>query len=187
MGPERLHSSSNGRALNLRSVNKRVLQTSDVGNRETVTSRRPKSVRRSIGNWRSDFPIREEVEDCAGRQRSFVIDCHEVPLGCTVRASEEGTDGMGYEFAAYSETSPYSALGRVRQKIARGLATRHITTGHGEHRMLHDELKGRITSDGEGGVLFVVDGIPLGIEDIESFFMPREGWEFEVRIVDALE
>ena len=50
---------------------------------------------------------------------------------------------MGYEFGAYSETSPYSALGRVRDKMSRGFATRYTTTAHGARRMLHDGLKGR--------------------------------------------
>ena len=53
--------------------------------------------------------------------------------------------------------------------------------------MLHDRLEGRITSDGKGHVLLVVDGIPLGVQDVESFFQSHEGWEFEMRIVDALE
>ena len=140
-----------------------------------------------ITNWKVDFPIHEKVEDFSGRQRSFVIHCQEGQLGYTVRASEEDADGLGYEFAAYSETSPYSALGRVRQKMSRGLATRHITDAHGTKEMLHDTLKGRITSNGTGGVVLVVDGIALGIEDIELFVTSREGWEFEMRIVDALE
>jgi hypothetical protein len=76
--------------------------------------------------------MREEAEDSAGRMRSFVIDCHEGGLGFTVRAVEEGREGMGYEFAAFSETSPYSALGRVRQKMHRGSAMRHVTGSPGD-------------------------------------------------------
>lgn len=53
--------------------------------------------------------------------------------------------------------------------------------------MLHDTLRGRITSAGEGRMALIVDGIPLGIDDIESFLSSHEGWEFEMRIVDALE
>ena len=142
---------------------------------------------KKASDWRNDFPIREEVEDFAGQQREFVIRCHEGDLGYTVRASEEGKDGLGYEFAAYSETSPYSALGRVRQKMYRGLATRHLATAHGDRRMLHETVTGRITSDGKGGLVLVVDGVPLGIGDLESFLRSREGWGFEMRIVDALE
>ncbi len=137
--------------------------------------------------WDADFSIREEVEDYAGRMRSFVINCHEGGLGFTVRAEEEGHRGAGYQFAAYSETSPYSALGRLRQKMSRGLATRHVSGSPGAYRMLHDRLSGRITSDGNGGVVLVVDGIALGIEDLASILGSHEGWGFELQIVDALE
>ena len=108
--------------------------------------------------------MREEVEDHAGRARTFVINCHEGGLGWTVRAQEEGRRGAGYEFAAYSETSPYSALGRLRQKMYRGVATRHISGSPGAYQMLHDKLSGRITSDGNGGVVLVVDGLAVGGE-----------------------
>ena len=53
--------------------------------------------------------------------------------------------------------------------------------------MLHDRLSGRITSDGEGAVLLVVDGITLGIDDLASILASHEGWAFELQIVDAVE
>ena len=135
--------------------------------------------------WRADFPLREDVEDFSGKARTFLIDCSETALGFTVRAQEQGTED-GYEFAAYSETSPYSALGRVRQKMYRELATRHITGAPGGYRMLHDSLSGRITSDDDGGVLLVVDGVPLSLEEIGSILVSREGWSFELQITDSL-
>jgi hypothetical protein len=144
-------------------------------------------VRNGEQGWASDFPIREQVEDYAGRMRSFVINCHEGGLGFTVRAEEEGRRGAGYQFAAYSETSPYSALGRVRQKMHRGVATRHVTGSPGDYRMLHDRLSGRITSDGKGAMLLIVDGNPLGFDDLASILGSHEGWGFELQIVDLLE
>jgi len=144
-------------------------------------------MRNSEQNWHPDFPMREEVEDYAGRKRYFVITCYEGGLGFTVRATEEHRGGMGYEFAAYSETSPYSALGRVRQKMYRGLATRHVTGSPGDYQMMHDQLSGRITVDREAGVLLVVDGVPLTIEDLAEILSSHEGWGFELKIVDALE
>ena len=144
-------------------------------------------MRNGDADWTSDFPIREQVEDYAGRMRSFLINCHEGGLGFTVRAEEEDRNGTGYEFAAYSETSPYSALGRVRRKMHRGLATRHVTGSPGDYRMLHDRLSGRITSDGKGGVLLIVDGSALGFEDLASILEFHEGWSFELQIVDGLE
>ena len=143
-------------------------------------------MKRRITNWKQDFPIHEEAEDFAGRKRSFVIDCHEGPLGFTVRASEVGKEGLGYEFASYSETSPYAALGRVRDKMAHGLATRHLSSAKGPREMLHDSLQGRITSRA-GEVVVVVDGIALGIEDLARFLAAREGWGFEMRILDSLD
>lgn len=137
--------------------------------------------------WDADFPMREEAEDYAGKARAFVITCEETGLGFTVRAEEEGGRGSGYEFAAFSETSPYSALGRLRQKMYRGLAMRHITGSAGGYRMLHDKLSGRITFDGEAGVVLVVDGIALGIDDFASILTSHEGCGFEIQIVDALE
>lgn len=144
-------------------------------------------MRKDEEGWNDDFPMREDVEDYAGRVRAFVINCHEGGLGFTVRAEEEGRRGAGYEFAAYSETSPYNALGRLRQKMYRTLATRHVTGSPGAYRMLHDRLSGRITSDGQGGMVLVVDGIALGIEDLASILASHEGWGFDLQIVDALE
>jgi hypothetical protein len=143
-------------------------------------------VKRRITNWKQDFPIHEEAEDFAGRKRSFVIGCHEGPLGYTVRASEAGKNGLGFEFASYSETSPYAALGRVRDKMARGLATRHLSSAKGPAEMLHDSLDGRISSR-DGEVVVVVDGIPLDIEDLARFLAAREGWGFHLRITDPLD
>jgi hypothetical protein len=144
-------------------------------------------VMRGRQGWAEDFPIREEVEDHAGRRRAFVINCHEGGLGFTVRAEEEGSPDAGYQFAAYSETSPYSALGRLRQKMRRGVATRHLTGSSGAYEMLHDKLSGRITSDSDGGLVLVVDGKGVGIENLVAMLLTHEGWEFELQIVDALE
>ena len=69
----------------------------------------------------------------------------------------------------------------------RGLATRHVSGSAGAYRMLHDRLSGRITSNGKGGVVLVVDGTALGIEDLASILGSHEGWGFELQIVDALE
>jgi hypothetical protein len=144
-------------------------------------------VKNGSQDWNNDFPIEEEVEDHAGKTRRFLITCHQGPLGFTVRAQEEEAQGTGYEFAAYSETSPYNALGRLRQKMYRGLATRHITKSLHGYRMMHDKLSGRIASDGNGGALVVVDGIPLSIDDLAHILISHEGWSFDLTIMDSLE
>jgi hypothetical protein len=133
------------------------------------------------------FPLHDEVEDFAGRMRRFVIDCYEGPLGFTVRAQEVRSGGEGYEFGAYSETSPWSALGRVRRKMHRALATRHLSGSPGAYRMLHDRLRGRITWSSEGGTKLVVDGSELGMDDLASLLASHEGWTFELRLADGLD
>lgn len=149
-----------------------------------MTSRKRNGKRLIGSEWESDFPIREEFEDFSGRMRTFIIDCHEGAFGYTVRAREEKPKDEGYEFAAYSETTPYSALGRLREKAQKAMATRHLSI---DRDMLHDILSGRITSGGEQRVLLVVDGVGIEIDDLARFLRTHEGWEFELRIKDSLD
>lgn len=129
----------------------------------------------------------QEVEDFAGHQRRFEITCHFNGLGYSVRAVEKDRDANGYEFAAYSETSPYDALGRVRQKIYKGLATRHLTGSPGDFGMMHDTLRGRIGWSEEGGAFLIIDGQIVTMENLASILSGHEGWAVELRITDALE
>lgn len=131
-----------------------------------------------------DFPIRDSVEDAFGRERSFLITSHPVALGFTLRASEEGKEGMGYEFSAFSETSPYNALFSLRDKMHRSLATRHITRCGSRYQMLHDTLYGRITWSEENGLTLIVDGIPLDLDDLREILETHEGWQFRLEIAD---
>jgi len=112
------------------------------------------------------FPIGETVEDHSGASRTFLINYRSSELGFTVTAEEEGKQGLGYQFSAFSETSPYNALGAVRRRMYRSLATRHITRSDGHYRPLHDTLHGRITANEIGDLVLVVDGIPLTLEDL---------------------
>ena len=64
------------------------------------------------------------------------------------------------------------------------MATRHLGSGH---NMLHDKLQGRITSDGNGGALLVVDGLAVDMGKLSRFLTTHEGWEFKLIIKDALE
>ncbi len=133
---------------------------------------------------RADFPIRERVEDASGKPRTFVISYRSSGLGFTVTAEEEGKEGLGYQFSAFSETSPYNALGALRRKMYRSLATRHITWASGQYQPLHDTLRGRITVNGEGELVLVVDGVPLTLGDLGRIFAMHEGWDFRLQIAD---
>ncbi len=136
--------------------------------------------------WNKDFPLQEEVEDFAGRIRTFTVDCFELPMGYSVHAVENNTDHMGFLFESFSETSPYSALGEVRRKMRKALATRHITKSEYGYDMLHDELKGRITRDAQGEPALIVDGIHLSLEQLRQFFSSHEGFEFSLIIKESL-
>ena len=131
-----------------------------------------------------DFPIHESVEDAFGKQRSFIITYEALDLGYQVEAQEEGKDGLGYEFSSFSETSPYNALGSLREKMYRTLAMRHITKQGSSYQMMHNMLRGRITWSHDKGVMLVVDGIALELEDLREILEIHEGWQFRLEIAD---
>jgi hypothetical protein len=130
------------------------------------------------------FPIRDEVEDFAGKNRVFQIMCYNLGYGYTLIATEEGKDGLGYEFQDFSEIGPHSALGDLRGKMSRSLATRHITYKEDRYFPLHDTIRGRITCSEEGGLTFVVDGIPLSLQDLAGIIEMHEGWQFRLELAD---
>lgn len=133
------------------------------------------------------FPIVEIVRDHSGAERRFTIELICGGLGFSLRALEETDNKQGYEFSAFDSTSPYLALGKLRQKMSRALATRHLVTPPqgAEPNMLHDRLVGHIGwSEETGGAVFVVDGIPLTMEEIERFAAMHEGWQFSLRFAD---
>ncbi len=132
------------------------------------------------------FPLEEEAEDFAGRRRHFMITCHPTPVGYTVRAVEEAEGDSGYEFRAYSETTSGAALCRVREKMYRGLATRHLGGCAGNYHLTHDIVRGRITWSGEPGVGLVVVGQPLSLDELGSLLATYEGWNVELRLINPL-
>ena len=131
-----------------------------------------------------DFPLREMVEDAFGVERSFLITCHASGINFAVTAEEEDRDGSGYRFTAYSETSPYNALGPLRERMYRSLATRHVTKTESGYRMLHDTLRGWISTDAAGEVVVVVDGIPLTMQDLREILAGHEGFQVRLEIAD---
>jgi hypothetical protein len=134
----------------------------------------------------SHFPMHETFEDFSGQERAFTIDCYFNGIGFTVRAREKVQGTSGYEFEVYSETSWPNALGRLRRKMRRELATRYLSS-KGSHALLHDTMRGRIGFDGSSGVTLVVDGIGVGLSELGSMLSTFEGYEFELKILDSLE
>ncbi|MBN1543314.1 hypothetical protein JW992_14330 [candidate division KSB1 bacterium] len=134
-------------------------------------------------DWQKDFPLEDEFEDFTGKKRVFRVDCHNSPLGYTVRAVEVNPKDEGYEFSVYSETNPYDALGRLREKARRAMAVRHLSSNRD---MLHDKLCGRITVDEDGAPLLVVDGIGVDRDDLARILSMYEGFVFTLTIENAL-
>lgn len=130
------------------------------------------------------FPSVEAFFDFRGRKREFEIDLLVQKTGYFLRATEKGCRGQArsYAFAAYSPASPFVALGLLREKIRRGLATRFLVK-EGHHRQLsHDRMQGRV---GDGGV--VVDGAFISFDEFCAMLQVYEGFHFSLQIADPYE
>lgn len=134
-----------------------------------------------------DFPLHDLVEDYLGNQRPFTICCHATGIGFRLIAEEDGKDGLGYQFSAYSETSPFNALFHLRGKMHRLLSMRHITTSAGRYSPLHNKLIGRITYKEGPGIVYIIDGIMLTGDDLAEIFSMHEGWQFSIEFADFSE
>jgi len=128
----------------------------------------------------SDFPTTEEFGDFAGRTRRFTIKLNESPRGYGVQAVEDVEGDDGYEFRAFSSVDPFDALAALRKKIRKALSTRHLLEQDAGLSLTHDRLRGRVAY---GGV--VVDGIFLTFDRLAELIQTYEGFQFDLRIVDA--
>lgn len=127
------------------------------------------------------FPAVESFTDFAGKRRSFVITLLDLPMGYFVRAHERGREHGkgGYRFASYSPVDPFAALGLLRHKIRRGLATRYLVSEQGRRSLSHDRLKGTID---DGGV--VVDGAFITFDELCYMLQTYEGFQISLTIAD---
>ncbi len=121
------------------------------------------------------FLPRECFLDFEGKEREFEYLVHENDMGFMVRAKE--TNDIGYEFHAFSETNPFTALGEIRQKIRKRLSTRYLQKKEGGYHLYHDEAKGQI---GYGGI--IVDGVFIPFEQLNEMIQTYEGFYIEIRI-----
>ncbi len=78
---------------------------------------------------KTEFPKEDCFLDFEGNERVFDYLVHNVSVGYSVRARERKEDG--YEFASFSESSPFNALGELRQKIRKRLSTRYLQEENG--------------------------------------------------------
>ncbi|OHB49721.1 MAG: hypothetical protein A2Y10_06065 [Planctomycetes bacterium GWF2_41_51] len=131
------------------------------------------------------FPIIDEYHDCAGKKRVFQISSHQLPMGWHLIATEQQPDGCGYQIEAFSETSPYSALGQLRKKIKEAISIKYLDASMNSVTLTHGKMRGSITYDRESdshGLL--VDGRFLSMDELETILAGHEGWEFDFSIND---
>ncbi|MGH9881441.1 MAG: DUF7713 domain-containing protein [Pyrinomonadaceae bacterium] len=131
-----------------------------------------------------DFPFRDAFTDCAGQTRHFVTSYFPASLGFGVQAVEEGKEGQGFFFREFDATSPYLALGRIRERIREALATRHIEELEpGNFQTTHRTVRGRI-SYSDGQLAFVIDGQLLTLQQFAKMVETFEGFEFRLDIAE---
>jgi hypothetical protein len=126
------------------------------------------------------FPITEAFKDCRGRTRQFEISMHVTDGGYFLRAVEVGKKVGGYQFQAYHPSSPWLALGVLRQKIPEGLATRYLVKEGNRRSLVHLRAVGHVGYD-----CVVIDGEEVSFHELAEMLQTYEGWHFELRITDG--
>ena len=134
-------------------------------------------------NVNQDFPIIDEYHDCAGKKKIFQINSKHLPNGWFLTAIEQHPDEHGYQIEAFSETSPYIALGEIRKKIRKALSVKYLDLSGDSVTLTHEKMHGSLIYDRESeshGLL--VDGRFLAMDELESILSGYEGWEFDFSI-----
>ena len=140
-----------------------------------------------VNEMERHFPMEEDFIDHSGLSRRFRIHIRKQATGAFFLHAMELSQAEGYRFEVYSTDYSAqalgSALGKLRQKIRKGIVTRYLhTDAEGRRDLTHDELHGRISSDG-----LVVDGELLHFEDLERVLTIREGFVISIRIANPTE
>lgn len=128
----------------------------------------------------NEFPKDDRFLDFEGNERIFEYIMIDFGDGFSVRAVEK--EENGFEFSAISVSSPFPALGELRQKIRKRLSTRYLQEEDGHLHLYHGEAIGQVSS---GGV--VVDGRFIAFDQFSSMIQTYEGFLFELRIKDLSE
>jgi hypothetical protein len=99
----------------------------------------------------------------------------------------------GYQFhvAGDPEEDLMVLLGRLIEKIRRGLSTKHLTDGeHGVQISEDRVVRGRIAwDDAQDGrlPLLIIDGQDITWEELGRMLMSFEGWQFKLNVGDKSE
>ena len=134
-------------------------------------------------NVNQDFPIIDEYYDCAGKKKVFQINNQQLPNGWFLTAIEQQSDEHGYQIEAFSETSPYLALGQIRKKIRKALSVKYMDMSEDSVALTHEKMYGSLIYDRDSeshGLL--VDGRFISMDELETILSGYEGWEFDLSI-----
>ncbi|WP_448657289.1 DUF7713 domain-containing protein [Pseudoxanthomonas mexicana] len=129
-------------------------------------------------NFISSQPSSAKFTDFAGNIRIFNFSGY-LTNGYTVVAKETVDSDQGYEFSAFSYSSPHEAMSNVVSKIRTSLATRNLDPHNFPHLIAH-QCVGRVA---HGGV--VVDGEFVAWEKFTEMMQSYEGWEFSLDFGDT--
>ena len=130
------------------------------------------------------------LTDCAGEEHQFHFQTRLLGGILSLEAFElkEGNPG-GYKFQLIGdpEDELFALLGKLIQRIRKGLSVKHIEDGPHGLQLVDETLRGRIEwdDDEDGRVpLMVVDGREISWEAFGQLLMSREGSQFKLEIVD---
>ena len=137
-------------------------------------------------------PVR--LADCVGETHEFHFRTHLFGTGVALDAFEL-RDGhpAGYQFQIIGdpEEDPLVLLGRLIEKIRRGLSIKHVRNDEfGLHIADHRVVRGKIDWDDsqDGSVpLLNVDGCEITWRELGRMLMSFEGWQFKLEIRDKSE
>ncbi len=129
-------------------------------------------------NFKKPSPETLEVVDFEGNKRRFKLDGSEREGFCfSLQATEKSNLENGYQFKAYSYSSPHEAMAELVNKVRSKLSIRHLepATKSEPHALLANRAAGRVAS---GGV--VIDGTFVSWLEFTRLASTYEGWEFTV-------
>ncbi len=134
------------------------------------------------------------MTDCTGEPHEFHFRTHLFGTGVALDAFElRGGSPAGYQFriASDPEDDLLALLGKLIEKIRRGLSIKHLTDGeHGLRIADHQVVQGRIKWDAaeDGRVpLLIVDGREISWDEFGRMLMSFEGFQFKLNIGDTSE
>jgi len=115
----------------------------------------------------------------------------ELPIGYSVSAEETKKSRgkrCGYHFRVFSNSDPYDALGIIRQKIRKNIATKYIDDSEDTLALTHDRLVGRIDySSEENEISIEVDGRRITMDQLKDILSAYEGFELFLEIKEQSE